>query len=120
MSVLRKRWTRNEILNVAKQFKTIAEWRKNNSSCYAAAHRLKIINHATAHMRILNPIGAWQKKVTVLSDAKKYSTRTSWYKNSAGAYISAKKNGWFEEAVKHMSSPRQKKIGPDITSGNIR
>jgi hypothetical protein len=82
-----------------------AEWRKNSSSCYAAAHRLKIIDQATAHMNILNPVGIWAQKDAVLSDAKKYATRSAWYKNSAGAYASAKRNGWFEDAVQHMTSP---------------
>lgn len=108
MTVLRKKWTRNEILDVASQFNTISEWRTNNSSSYAAARRLKIMDQATIHMDILNPIGAWAEKDTVLSDAKKYFTRTSWYKNSAGAYASAKRNDWFEEAVKHMPNPKVK------------
>jgi len=103
MSILRKKWTKDEVLNLAKQFSTIAEWRKNNSKSYMAARRHEIVDIASAHMKILNPIGRWAKKDVVLSDAKNYSSRTHWARNSAGAYASAKRNGWFDEATMHMN-----------------
>jgi len=102
MRLVRQSWTKEKVIASARNFKTIAGWRQKNSSAYAAAHRLKIVKQATAHMMILNPIGAWLTKEAVVSDAKKYMSRTSWYKGSGGAYASAKRNGWFEEAVKHM------------------
>jgi predicted GIY-YIG superfamily endonuclease len=102
MRLVRQSWTKEKVIASARNFKTIAGWRQKNSPAYAAARRLKIVKQATAHMMILNPIGAWLTKEAVVSDAKKYTSRTSWYKGSGGAYASAKRNGWFEEAVKHM------------------
>lgn len=102
MVVQRKKWTQAEVIDAAKGFSSIKEWRAKHATSYAAAHRLGIINEASKHMVRINPIGVWLEKEAVLADAKKYLTRSEWHTKSAGAYTSAKRNGWFEEAVSHM------------------
>ena len=104
MVVQRKKWTQAEVIDAAKSFPSIKEWRAKHAISYAAAHRLGIISEVSKHMARINPIGIWLEKEAVLADAKKYLTRSEWHKKSAGAYTSAKRNGWFEEAVSHMLS----------------
>jgi hypothetical protein len=50
--------------------------------------------------------GFWQIKKNVLADARKYKYQSEWARASGGAFTSAKKNGWFEEACRHMQSPK--------------
>lgn len=50
--------------------------------------------------------GFWTKKENVLADAQKYSYQAEWAKASGGAFSSAKRHGWLDEACSHMASPK--------------
>jgi hypothetical protein len=50
--------------------------------------------------------GFWTNKENVLADAQKYSYQAEWAKASGGAFSSAKRHGWLEEACSHMTSPK--------------
>ena len=50
--------------------------------------------------------GFWQVREHVIADAQKYSYQSEWAKASEGAFSSAKRNGWVEEACAHMQSPK--------------
>lgn len=52
------------------------------------------------------PRGFWQIKANVLADAKNYSYQSEWAKASGGAFSSAKRNGWLNDASAHMQSPK--------------
>jgi hypothetical protein len=54
------------------------------------------------------PTGHWSIKRNCILDAKKYNKKSLWVKSSIGAYTSAKKYGWFDEATKHMKNERKK------------
>lgn len=53
------------------------------------------------------PKGHWQKKENVLASARKYTYQAKWAKAEGGAFGSAKRNGWLEEACQHMTSPKK-------------
>ena len=97
-------WTKEKIIQSAKKFNHKMKWKESEPGAYASARKKKILNEVTSHMKILNPKGKWTRK-TVISDALKYSSRSQWMKQSSGAYESAKNNGWFDNAVKHMVRP---------------
>lgn len=50
--------------------------------------------------------GFWKMKENVLADAKAYNYPAEWKKASGGAFTSAHRNGWMEEATAHMQSPK--------------
>ena len=104
MTVVRRSWSVEDVIASTIGHTTVYGWRKAEPKAYAAASRLGILETITAKLQKLNPIGKWSSKESVVKDARKYKTRTEWYKQSAGAYSAAKKKGWFEEAVAHMES----------------
>ena len=101
------KWNKNTILKDAKKYSYRSEWKRSSGSAYSACLKLNLLSEATAHMQILNNKGKWNKK-TILVDAKKYLSKSTWNKNSSGAYEAAKKIGIFDEAVKHMVKPDMK------------
>ena len=50
--------------------------------------------------KLSKPRVLWTKELC-LEDALKYKTRSSWFK-SYGAFKAAKKNGWYNDCIKHM------------------
>ena len=50
----------------------------------------------------------WTKE-RCLQEAKKYKTRTEYYKNCRGAYNAAQRNGWLDECCSHMKCIRKPK-----------
>jgi predicted GIY-YIG superfamily endonuclease len=48
------------------------------------------------------PMHYWNNKERVLTEAKKYFSRSQFAKNSIGAHASSVRNKWFEEACLHM------------------
>ena len=104
-------WTKEKVANSAKteEFKMV--WKNKYPGAYAAALRGGYLNEVTAHMPILNPKGKWTVKENVITDAKRYPSRSEWQEASVGAYEAAKLYGWFQEAVAHMPrrAPNKKK-----------
>jgi hypothetical protein len=94
-------WTKERCLEEAKKYKTITEWKNGSASSYGLACYYKFIDECTAHMiKKRKPYRYWTKKLCA-EDAKKYSSRNEWQKNSGG-YKSAVRNGWLEECCEHM------------------
>lgn len=52
----------------------------------------------------------WNKE-KVMESAKKYKTKSDFCLHNRGAYASAKKYGWFDEATKHMIPTRKLMLG---------
>ena len=98
-------WTKDKVLDSAKKEKHKVRWKENEPGAYAAAMNGGYLKEAVAHMEVLNPKGKWSNKKDVLADAKKFKYRHDWQDSSVGAYEAAKNNGWFEEAVAHMTRP---------------
>lgn len=54
-------------------------------------------------MKERKPNGWWNIKENVLEEAKKYTRKLDFIKQSIGAHESAVRNGWLEECVEHMT-----------------
>lgn len=103
--IYNKKWTKQLVIQEAKKYKTKSQWRNESGGSYSFAQKNKIKEEASTHMKILNPKGKWSIKEKVIENALKFKNKAKWNKCSSGAYESAKRNGWFKEATKHMLRP---------------
>jgi hypothetical protein len=96
-------WTKEKCIEHAKQFSTVSEWLKANSTPCTNARLNGWYDECTAHMfRIQVPNNYWKNKERCIEEALKYKTKGDWAKNNSASYTSAHKNGWFEECTAHM------------------
>jgi hypothetical protein len=94
-----KRWTKDAVLNDAKQFASKTEWSRAGSA-YVIAHRNGWLDEACAHMQ-----PKWEhkwSKPAVLGSARKYIGRAEWKTAEPGAYKAALRLGLLAEACAHM------------------
>jgi predicted GIY-YIG superfamily endonuclease len=102
-------WTKAEVIKYSSQFTTITEWNKEDKKSYAAAQRMgllddpDVVGHFTKGL-VINK--KWTKE-KVLADAKNYSSRSEWKKNSASAYRASRNDDYLDEAVAHMKTPEK-------------
>ncbi|MCA0940174.1 hypothetical protein LCM28_09850 [Salipiger pacificus] len=87
----------------AREFTSISAWIAKYRTAYEAAKANGWLEEATSHMIQRTPRGHWKIKENVLASARACTTRNEWWSKYGAAYKSAKENGWFEEAVAHMS-----------------
>lgn len=102
-------WTKAEVVEYSIQFTTITEWNKEDKKSYAAAQRMgllddpDVVGHFTKGL-VINK--KWTKE-KVLADAKNYSSRSEWKKNSGAAYRASRNDDYFDEAVADMKTPEK-------------
>jgi len=101
--VLVRKWTKAKVSRDAKLYQTRSAWKRNSPSAYKAARLMGIFEIAVAHMVLKSRPLKWTKEA-VLRDAKEYSSKPEWRRNSGGAYTAAKKKGWYKQATAHMST----------------
>jgi hypothetical protein len=94
-----KKYTRELIEKIIGSYKTLADFRKNEPSAYAAILSNKWYDLIENLERKEYP---WTEINNVKQEAKKYKTKKEFSQNSPGAYNSALKNGWMDEVTKHM------------------
>jgi hypothetical protein len=105
LSASKKKWSEQAILNEALKYKSKSEWQRKSPSSYVAAQRKKLLKKASAHM---SRPESWAKKwtkVAVIEDAKRFSSRKEWQKQSP-AWKVAQRNKWLDEACAHMENKR--------------
>lgn len=92
-------------LDSALNFESSTKWADAEPGAQGAARKHGWYKECTAHMfnRLSVKCGYWNKKSRCLKDALLYNTRSEWCKHSGSAYISAKRNGWYEECCSHMA-----------------
>jgi len=97
-------WTFERCVKESLKYKTKQDWSKKSVSSYGVAQRNKWTKECGKHMLIKNknPSGYWNDYKKCKEDALKYVKVSDWIKKSAGAYSSARKNGWVEQCCKHM------------------
>ena len=102
-------WTDEKILASAKNYTSIASWRKNDPLAYEASTKSFIHKDAISHMPDPSNQKKWYKD-TIIQSAKKFKYSSEWKANEAGAYLAARRIGVLAEATKHMEkkSPIQK------------
>lgn len=99
------KWTLETCKENAKIFKTKKQWELGEPSAYQAACRNKWLDTCCSHMnsRIYKPRIKWTKELCI-EDAKKYPTQKHWTEKSSAAYVKARREGWLEECIGHMTS----------------
>jgi len=105
MPKITKKWSKENCLADALQYKTRADWQRNSPNGYNAAIRHYWLDECTAHMPKV--IIKWTKEKCT-EDAQAYDTRTNWQKSSPSAYKSAWLNGWLNECCTHMAKRKSK------------
>jgi hypothetical protein len=105
---LRAPWTDEELLAVAKRYPTKVSWKDSkDGGAYQVAQRRgrDFMERCCAHM---NGNFRWTDK-SIAADAKKYRTRTEWFKGSPG-YKAAKRRGvkFLAKCCAHMKDGRSK------------
>jgi hypothetical protein len=77
------------------------EWRLGSAASLQVARKNKWYDECTKHMFLKTKKNYWTLE-RCKEDALKYKSRSEWSNNSAGAYHSSKKNGWYKECTIHM------------------
>ncbi len=95
------KWTKLAVIESAEKFKHIVDWQKEFPAAYSKALKQEWLADATKHMFTSPRFVKWTKE-EVLADAKLYNTKGEWHKAPGYAAHVAIKNGWHEEATKHM------------------
>ena len=103
----RKRWTIEEILNEAKKYNTRSEFMKNSPYVYGLASKMKMIDDACSHMKLLQR-KKWTKEDAAY-EALKYKTKGEFQKGSNGCYLVSSRNGWLNEICSHMKDGYEEK-----------
>jgi len=119
-------WTKERCIEEASKYKLKTEWKRYSSASHIAARENGWYEECTKHMKISKffnnvqqkvkkvgfsnlkkinedkkPKGYWTKE-RCLEEARKYSFRNLWQRNSSASYTKARENGWHEECTKHM------------------
>lgn len=91
-----KKWTYNTCKEEAKKYKSRTEFGKKCGGAYYAAIRNGWIEEYEWFEENKKPSGYWTQE-SCMEEARKYETRTTFYRGSYGAYKAAKKNGWIKD-----------------------
>jgi hypothetical protein len=97
-----RKWDYDSVKTESKKYISISDWLKNSPGSHSRAQKSGWLKELSAHMtRKIHPNGYWTKE-RVLADAQKYNSRIAWQANSKSSISMARRNGWYDEAVKHM------------------
>lgn len=98
--------TKDELKDIAKKFKTRGEWKRKSQSTYIRALNIDkeipgFFDDITSHMEVLRRSLSDDKLRDI---AKKYETRTEWYRKNPNTYRQALRRGqeFFDSATSHM------------------
>jgi len=94
------KWTKENVLEEAKKYKTKQKWIEENNWSYKVSVKKGWYEEACSHMAV-NARFNWTKEL-LIEDAKKYETILKWRQNSSSAYQTARGIGVFKEATSHM------------------
>lgn len=96
-------WTRKRCKKDAKKYQVRYHWNRNSVGAAIAAQKHGWYEECTKHMVCtIKPANYWTKD-RCLAEAKKYKTRTKWFKHSGGSVNAAQRNGWILECTMHMT-----------------
>ena len=87
----------------ALKHKTRNEFRKRSRGAYKSAVKNGWLDEVCSHMVLeKGDRGYWDIFENVQEEALKYKTKREFYKESRGAYNSARRNGWLDIVCSHM------------------
>ncbi|MDE3241704.1 MAG: GIY-YIG nuclease family protein [Nitrospirota bacterium] len=97
-----KFWTIEMIEREAAKYSSIYDFRTKAPKAYSAASRMGILKKMTKNLTArMRPHGYWNL-TAIAKEAKKYTSRSSFQKESPSAHQAAKRLGIFEQVCKHM------------------
>lgn len=92
IGAVRKYWTKEKVLDVAKNYKYLTDFRENHEGAYDSAYTNGFLGEVKSHM--IDKAIKWNEE-TILSEMKKYKTRSEFSKGNNSAYNAARKlNIW--------------------------
>lgn len=97
-------WTLLRCRQDAKKYVSRTQWQRASKSAYTAALLNEWLDQCTGHMKKAHreySSNYWTLKTCML-DAKQFSDKQEWERESQGAYLAAIRNGWFEKCTRHM------------------
>ena len=95
-------WTKERCAETAKKHDSRNSFRRKYPGAYCAAQRNGWLDEIFSHVtRVYVPKGYWTKE-KVLSEAKNFKFKSDFERGCKGAYDAAHRNGWIDEACKHM------------------
>ena len=109
VQVPRGYWTKDKCLESALKYNTIKEWKKNDNAALQAAKSNDWYGECIKHMtKLKRESNSWTKE-TIIEFVKKYKTPTEWRKDNQYSYNISRKNGWYDECIKHMTTINEPK-----------
>lgn len=97
-------WTEDKIIELAQQFNTSAEFRKNAQSVFLKARKLGIMDKVCQHMSVKHrPKGQWTKE-RLLAIAKEYGSRSAFKKGDPAAYSATLRSVFKDEVLSVIPS----------------
>jgi predicted GIY-YIG superfamily endonuclease len=93
------------VLNIAKKYDTISNFKKNDKNTYALAQYHGWLPEVTKHLVRKKTIWSYDK---VKEIADKFNTIKDFYTSNPNAYAAAKNNGWMNDVTKHMNKTKTK------------
>lgn len=98
-------WTRKRIIEESKKYTSKSEFALNSPTAYMHAIKDKsIFSDMPWLVERKKANGFWKIKSNVMTEGRKYNSRTAFAKGSYSAWKSAKKNGWIDEMIWFKSS----------------
>ena len=101
----------DDLVRRAAPYKTLKEFRKGDQSAYVIARKQGVLSKITTHMLAPEPHrNQKHTKETLIADAKKYTGRTEWSRNSHSAYCAAIRLGLLDDpdVTGHMKGNKQR------------
>jgi hypothetical protein len=104
-------WTDDKILQIAHQYKTMNEFKKNSPKAYGAANRYGLLDKIRQNMVKVQQ--SWDLS-SLQNIANKFQTIRDFKKGSLNAYNASIRLGLFNQISSHMIDDRQKKWTYDM------
>ncbi len=97
-----RKWDFDSITSTTANYKTKADFMKNEPGAYSAASKQGILDEVTSDLESKRkPSGYWTKERCQI-EASKYKTRTQLLESNGSAYRIAIRNGWLDSICLHM------------------
>ena len=93
------KWTYDTCYEEARKFSSRKEFQDNSAGAYRKALQQGWLDDYDWMVLAAKPKGYWNSYERVQEEAKKYSSRTEFYKGNQVAYNIALKNGWIDDFI---------------------